>query len=87
MGNGQILNNEVLKQIAKAHNKTSAQISLRWSLQKNIIVIPKTINKNRLSENINVFDFELSDKEMKLIDEIPYCGGIGIDSDEVTEFG
>ena len=50
-------------------------------------VIPKTISSERLLENYNIFDFELSDREMLLIDEIPYCGGIGIDSDEVIEFG
>ena len=50
-------------------------------------MLPKTANVNRLQENMDVFDFELSENEMKIIDNIPYCGGIGIDSDEVIEFG
>ena len=44
-------------------------------------------NAGRLKSNISLFDFELSDDEMTAIDGIPYCGGIGIDPDEVTEFG
>ena len=87
LGNGQILGNEVIAEISEKHAKSPAQICLRWIIQRGHIAIPKTQNSNRLKENIDVFDFELSDKEMNLIDRIPYCGGIGLDSDEVTEFG
>lgn len=87
LGNGAILNNVILNQIAQNKGKSVAQICLRWELQKGIIVIPKTSNIDRLKSNIEVFDFTLADKEMKLIDDIPFCGGIGIDSDEVTDFG
>ena len=52
-----------------------------------MIVIPKSVNASRLHSNIDIFDFELSNEEIKKIDSIPYCGGIGIDPDEVTEFG
>lgn len=87
LGNGQILQNELLKEIAKKYNKSTAQICMRWGVQKEFVLIPKTSNVNRLSENMDIFDFELSDDEMKQIDAIPYCGGLGYDSDEVTEFG
>lgn len=87
LGNGQILENEMLRGIAEKKKKTTAQICLRWALQKDIVVIPKTVKQNRLLENINIFDFELDKQEEEMIDKIPYCGGIGIDSDEVIEFG
>ncbi len=82
LGNGKILQNETILKIAKTKSVSAAQICLRWAIQKSIIVIPKTVNKERLHSNINVFNFELSDSEMKAIDRIPYCGGIGIDPDE-----
>lgn len=87
LGNGQILQDEKLKQIAEENDKSVAQICLRWGLQKGAVIIPKTSNPSRLAQNIDIFDFGLTDAEMKLIDDIPYCGGIGIDSDEVVEFG
>ena len=87
LGNGEILSNEVLMDLAKKKERTVAQIVLRWEIQKGLVVIPKTVNRNRLAENMDIFRFGLDDKEMKLIDEIPFCGGLRIDSDEVTEFG
>lgn len=87
LGNGQILNGRELNVIAESKHKSAAQICLRWGLQKGVIVIPKTTKTERLAENICVFDFDLSNEEMKTIDNIAYCGGIGIDPDEVTDFG
>lgn len=87
LGNGQILENETLCRIAEKKKKTTAQICLRWALQKDIIVIPKTVKQNRLLENMDIFDFELDKQEEEVIDKLPYCGGIGIDPDEVIEFG
>ncbi len=87
LGNGQILSNPVLNEIATEKKKTPAQICLRWGLQKGVIVIPKSSNPERIKQNIEVFDFELTEEDVEKIDNIPYCGGIGIDSDEVVEFG
>ncbi len=87
LGNGEILSNEGLMELAREKGKSVAQVALRWEMQKGVAAIPKTANRNRLRENIDLFDFQLSDEEMKRIDKIPYCGGLGIDSDEVTEFG
>lgn len=87
LGNGQILQNINLMKLAEKKGKTVPQICLRWEIQKNLIVIPKTEKIQRLKENLQIFDFALSENEMKIIDHITYCGGIGIDSDEVTQFG
>lgn len=87
LGNGQILQNDVITQIAAQHGVTPAQVCLRWEVQKGVIVIPKSVNPERLQTNMDIFDFELSEDEMKRMDAIPYCGGIGIDPDEVEEFG
>ncbi len=87
LGNGQILANDSIQGIAKKKSKTPAQICLRWEFQQGIVTIPKTVNVDRLIQNIDIFDFELTEEEMKIVDEIPYCGGLGIDSDEVTQFG
>lgn len=87
LGNGNILENDYLIEIGRKFNKSPAQICIRWALQKSLIVLPKTVKIERLKENMDVFDFILSDEDMDVIDKIPYCGGIGIDSDEVIEFG
>ncbi|SFW61233.1 aldo/keto reductase [Selenomonas ruminantium] len=87
LGNGAVLVNAQLKELAKVKDKTVAQICLRYGVEKGLVVLPKTTNPVRLQENLAVYDCELSDEEMRMIDAIPYCGGIGIDPDEVTEFG
>ena len=66
-GKKSLLTNKVISRIAKAHNKTNAQIILRWELQRGIQVIPKSENKQRIKENLNIFDFMLSDSEMNEI--------------------
>lgn len=87
LGNGQILQNETLLSLAAQTGRTPAQVALRWALQKNAVVLPKTTNPARLKENMDLFDFTLSDAQMRLLDELPFCGGLAIDPDEVTEFG
>jgi diketogulonate reductase-like aldo/keto reductase len=62
------IDDEVVIKIAKKINKTPAQVLLRWSLQNNLIVIPKTTKQKRLAENIDVFAFELSEIHMKELD-------------------
>lgn len=65
-----LFDNKVLNKIAKAHNKSVAQVILRWELQNDVIVIPKSTHKERMEENFNIFDFTLSDKEMEEINNI-----------------
>lgn len=66
-GKGDIFNNELLASIDKEHDKTVAQVVLRWLTQRDIVAIPKTVRKVRMEENFNIFDFELSAKEMEAI--------------------
>jgi diketogulonate reductase-like aldo/keto reductase len=66
-GKNDIFNNELLNSIAKKYNKSVAQIILRWITQRGIVVIPKTVNKARMIENFNIFDFELSEVDMESI--------------------
>ena len=63
----ELLNDPVISAIAKAHNVTSAQVILRWNLQKGVIVIPGSSNPEHIKENLDVFDFELTQKEMDQI--------------------
>ncbi|KAH0795175.1 aldo/keto reductase [Histomonas meleagridis] len=59
-----IFENETLKKIAANHNKTVAQIILRWNTQRGIVVLPKSVHKERIEENFNIWDFKLTDEEM-----------------------
>lgn len=62
-----IFTNEVLMEIAKNHGKAIAQVILRWNTQRGVVVIPKSVHKERIEENINIFDFELTQDEMDRI--------------------
>lgn len=62
-----IFHHKTLAKIAGRHGKTTAQVILRWHLQRNIPAIPKTVHRERMIENLNVFDFELAGKEMERI--------------------
>ena len=77
LARGRIFGNEVLDDIAKKHNKTVSQICLRWIIQHDVIVIPKSTSPERIDENINVFDFELTRVEMELINKLPEMGFSG----------
>lgn len=63
-GKNEIFQNPLLTNIGEKYGKSAAQIILRWLIQRGIVVIPKSVHKNRLIQNFNVFDFELSDREM-----------------------
>ncbi|KAB7668422.1 aldo/keto reductase [Bacillus sp. B1-b2] len=67
---GEVLQDEVVTNIAEAKGKTPAQVVLRWHLQNNTIVIPKSVTPSRIEENFQVFDFELSADEMREINGI-----------------
>ncbi|UWD50096.1 aldo/keto reductase [Clostridioides difficile] len=69
-GSCDIWDNEVLKDIAQKHKKSIAQIVLRWHIQRNVIIIPKSIHKERMEKNLQIFDFELSKEDMLNIDEL-----------------
>lgn len=62
-----LLGNEVLQEIAKKHNKSVPQIAIRWLIERDIVVIPKSTTPKRIISNLDVFDFELSEEEMHQI--------------------
>ncbi len=66
-GKNNIFNNELLLSLANKHLKTVAQVILRWLIQRGVVVIPKSVHKERIIENFNVFDFELSRQDMDAI--------------------
>lgn len=69
-GQKNIFSNEILTKIGKKYNKTTAQVILRWNTQRGVIVIPKSVHENRIQENINIWDFELSEDDMQTISQM-----------------
>ena len=78
---GEIFSKPELKAIAKKYNKSIAQIVLRWDLQKGVVTIPKSIKKERIVENTQIFDFSISDEDMKHIDSLDKHYRTGADPD------
>ena len=78
---GRIKNDQTLAQIGQAHGKSAAQVCLRWLVQQNVPAIPRTSKIERLSENIDIFDFALSEQEMGQISQM---GGAKV---RLTDFG
>lgn len=66
-GRGGLFDNQVLAGIGAAHGKTTAQVMLRWNLQRGVVVIPKSIHRERMVENLDAFDFELTSEEIAAI--------------------
>ncbi len=66
-GKNNMFQNEILVSIAEKHNKSVAQVILRWLTQKGVVAIPKSVRKERIIENFNIFDFELSQEDMEKI--------------------
>ncbi len=65
---GNIIELQLLEPIARRHNKTIAQVALRWAVQKGCRILPKSVRRERMRENINIFDFELTFDELEKID-------------------
>ncbi|MDQ0247130.1 diketogulonate reductase-like aldo/keto reductase [Bacillus fengqiuensis] len=78
---GELLNDETLKEIAEKHNKSVAQVILRWDLQNEVVTIPKSIKEHRIIENADIFDFELTAEDMDKIDALNEDRRIGPDPD------
>lgn len=70
IGRGRVLSNDVLLGLSKKYNKTIVEIVLRWHIQKGVIPIPKSSNRERIEENFKIFDFELSMEDMNVINEL-----------------
>ncbi|WP_430482045.1 aldo/keto reductase [Rossellomorea marisflavi] len=78
---GRVLHEPTLNHIAKKHGKSAAQIVLRWHLQNDVIIIPKSVHAERIEENANLFDFELSLDEMNQINSLNQNERFGPDPD------
>lgn len=74
----------VLRQIARAHGKSTAQVMLRWHLQQERAVIPKSVNPERIAENFDVFDFELDETQLAAIDQLDTGVRSGPEPDSIT---
>ena len=70
-----------LIELGKKHQKSAAQVIIRWHLQSDSIVIPKSVHEERIQENFDVFDFTLSEDEMALIDGLNINERLGADPD------
>ncbi len=69
-GNDSVLTEDIIKELANKYGKSPAQIILRWHNQKGVIVIPGSKNPEHIKDNLNIFDFEISEEDMKKIDEL-----------------
>lgn len=83
LGTGRILQLEEMRYFAEKYNHSIAQICIRWSLQMGFIPLPKSINASRIRENINVFDFKLSDEDVSTIASIQ-SGSVARDPDTIN---
>ena len=82
-GKNGIFTNEILSEIGKKYNKSTAQVILRWLIQRNIVSIPKSTRKDRIEENFNVFDFELSVEDMNKIAKLDKKESLFLNHDDV----
>ena len=86
-GQNGLFTNPTLTQIGEKYGKTAAQVALRWLLQSDVIIIPKTVHKERMKENLNLFDFELDAEDMQKIAELDTAHSLFLDhhSGETTK--
>lgn len=78
-GQNGLFTNPTLTQIGERYGKTAAQVALRWLLQSDVIIIPKTIHKERMQENLNLFDFELDAEDMQAIANLDTAHSLFLD--------
>jgi 2,5-diketo-D-gluconate reductase A len=82
LARGKILEEDMLAELAQSHGKSVAQIVLRWHIQRGVAVIPKSNSVERITENMNVFDFELSEQEMVSISSLNSNFRTGVDPED-----
>lgn len=80
--NAQILDDEVVNQVAQEVGQTPAQVIIRWNCQHQVVTIPKSVTPHRIDENLNILDFELNDDQMKKLDDLNQNKRIGPDPSE-----
>lgn len=83
LARGRLLEDPVLSEIAKTYKKTIAQVIIRWHLQSDLIVIPKSVTPSRIKENAQVYDFSLTKEEMEMIDGLNQDWRSGTHPDDI----
>ena len=81
---GQIFEKQEVRKLAEKNNKTVAQLTLRWNLQKGVVTIPKSSKKDRIQSNAAIFDFEISDEDMQYLDRLDNNTRVGPDPDNFS---
>ncbi|MBQ0837472.1 aldo/keto reductase [Lactiplantibacillus pentosus] len=84
LGTGKIFSIPELKNLADKYGKSVAQVVLRWSLQHDFLPLPKSVHADRIQQNTELFDFEISDEDMKVIDGFHGVAGLANDPDKVN---
>ncbi len=82
LGRGSVLNNDTMIKLAEKYGVSPAKICLRYALQHGVAPLPKSVTNERIIENINVFDFEISDADMLVIDGLPETGFSGFNPED-----
>jgi diketogulonate reductase-like aldo/keto reductase len=80
---GKIFEIDLFRELSEKYNKSIAQIVIRWDLQKGVVTIPKSVHKERIEANADVFDFEISEEDMARIDQLDCDGRIGPHPDDI----
>lgn len=83
LGNGRVLKDPVLAEIADKYNKSVAQICIRWCIQHDVLPLPKSVTPSRIRENYKVYDFVITDEDMERIDGMGEFGASGMDPDKI----
>jgi len=83
LGTGKIFSIPELKTMAEKYDKSVAQVVLRWSLQHGFLPLPKSVHADRIQQNTELFDFELSEDDMQTIDGLHGVAGLANDPDQV----
>ncbi len=83
LGRGRVLTHPVLAELAEKYQKSTAQLCLRFCLQHGIVPLPKSVNPERIRENGEIFDFEISSEDMERIDNLGEFGGSGLNPDSI----
>lgn len=83
LSTGRIFSVPEMQQLAEKYGKSIAQICLRWSVQRGVVPLPKSVTPARILENSQIFDFTLEDADIQYINQLTNCGGSGLDPDNL----
>lgn len=86
LGSGKMLKKQELINMAEKYNITTAQLCIKWCIQNDVLPICKSKNIDRISSNLDIWNFEISKEDMTYLNNLPYLGGSGLDSETLTLF-